>query len=174
MPKNKSYSALCVRVHARVCLVLISRVWCLLWCGSGALAAEADVSLQTGDFLSEQPSEVALELLTHKCVKHRTNATIQVGNVPGHIKCIVQALWVSTLVILLTGAVDLDSLKEYDDIIGRPAGKEGENYYKYEPDGMALPLHAGGQDADGDADVAVHHHEQREEEEEQELSVISD
>lgn len=129
------------------------------------------MSLQTGDPLRNQPSEVALELLSHECVKHWTDATIQIGYVSGHIQGIVQDLCVRTI---LTGARDLNSSKEDHDIVGCPAGEEGEDDDKYELDGAAFLLHAGGQDADCDADVAVHHHEQREEEEEQELLVITD
>lgn len=65
-------------------------------------------------------------------------------------------------------------MKEYDDIVGCPASEEGKDNDKYELDGAALLPHAGGQNADGNADVAVHHHEQREKEEEKELLVIRD
>lgn len=65
-------------------------------------------------------------------------------------------------------------MQEDDNIVRCPAGEEGEDDHKYEFDGPALLPHACGQDADGDANVAVHHHEQREEEEEQELLVITD
>lgn len=70
--------------------------------------------------------------------------------------------------------MSLNSSKEDDNIVGRPAGEEGEDYDKYELDGAAFLLHACGQDADSDADIAVHHQEQREKEEEQELLVITD
>lgn len=132
------------------------------------------MSLQTGDLLCQQPSEVALELLSHKCVKYRTNATIQIGYVTGHIQCKVQAFCGITRVFTLTGAGGLNSSKEDYNIVGRPTGKEGEDDDKYELDGTAFLLHAGGHDADGDADVAVHHHEQRKEEEDQELLVVTD
>lgn len=69
---------------------------------------------------------------------------------------------------------DLHGSQEDDDVVGCPAGEEGEDDDKYEFDGTTLLFHAGGHDADGDADVAVHHHEQRKEEEEQELLVITD
>lgn len=139
-----------------------------------ALAAEADVFLQAGDPGGHQPFEVALELLSHKRVKQRTNATVQVGYVPGHVQSIVQTLRGRTRGAGPAGARYLNSSKEDDNVVGGPADEEGEDDDKYELDGPALLLHAGGEDADGDANVAVHHHEQRQEEEEQELLVVTD
>lgn len=133
------------------------------------------MSLQTGDLLCNQSFEVTLELLSHKCVKHRTNATIQIGYVPGHIQCKVQSFRIRAFrVIILGGGGDLNSSKENDNVVRRPTDEEGEDDDKYELDRTALLLHAGGHDADSNADVTVHHHEQRQKKEEQELLVITD
>lgn len=145
---------------------------CPLRCGSGALAAEAHVPLETRYLISQQLFEVALELLSHKCVKHRTNATVNVGYVPSHIQCVVQTVRGTPL--NLTCAGDLDGLQEDDNIVGCPANEKGKNNDKNQLDCATLFPQLGGQDADGNADVAVHHHEKWEKEEEQELLVITD
>ena len=117
---------------------------------------------------------MSLELLSHKRIKHRTDTTIQKCYVPGDIEGKVQTLRFTTHDIILSGAGNLYSLEENDDIVGCPANEESENDNKYEFDGTALLLHADRQDTDSDADVAVHHHEQREKEKQEELLVITD
>lgn len=67
-------------------------MWCPLRCCFGALGAEAHASLQTGDFLCYESPEVTLELLSHKSIKHRTNASVRIGDVLADIQCIVQVL----------------------------------------------------------------------------------
>lgn len=121
--------------------------------------------------LSHQPPEVTLELLPHEGVKHGADAAVGVGDVLADVQRVIQSLGAG---FLLVASGVLYGLEEDDNVVGRPANEEGENDDEDEFDGATLLPHAGGEDADGDGDVAVHQGEKRNKEEAKELLVVAD
>lgn len=119
-------------------------MWAPLGGCSGHLAAHTQASLQTWDVFSQQPSEMALKLFTHKCVNNWANAAVQIGYVPCHVEGKIQTVLLGAQVGVLVIAGELNSSKKADDIVRSPAGEKSEYDDKYELNRAAFLFHTCG------------------------------